>query len=296
MIPVKQIDPDFFIPNRFAGKSMLITGAARGIGQAVAFRAAREGANVVVADWLPQEGAETVEKIQQQGGKAAFVEADIRQTEDCDRMVMETIRSFGSLDYVVNNAGVMTAVYSGEPFDWETQQPLLPETIHEATDEYFEGVLAINIIGLFKSLRAELRQMVAQGKGGAIVNVGSVTGLRGFGSNPAYVSSKHGVTGLTKNAAIDYAIHGIRVNSVNMGTTVTPMLAMAKEWLEARHKAGKSNNPVSGYKTKNILELADPAHLSSVWEQASVILFLLSDEASDLTGLAYPTDGGFSSF
>jgi NAD(P)-dependent dehydrogenase (short-subunit alcohol dehydrogenase family) len=292
-----QTDPNYFIPDRFVGKNILITGAARGIGKATAMRAAREGANVFIMDWIKDLGEQTADEINALGvGKAIFMHGSVTETADCDRMVSEMVKAFGSLDYAVNNAGVMTAVHSGEKFDYEQQFNLLPQDIHLATDEYFDGVVKVNLYGTFKSLRAELRQFIAQGKGGAIVNVGSVTSLIGFGAQPAYVSSKHAVSGLTKNAAIDYAIHGIRVNSVNMGTTWTPMVAMAAEWLKARHEAGVQGNPVAGFKTKNMLQLGEQIRVSTVAEQAAIILFLLTDEASIITGTPVPTEGGYSNF
>ncbi len=297
MVKFHQTDPDYFVPNRFASKNILITGAARGIGKATALRAAREGANVCVFDWIHDMGEETVAAINAEGsGKAIFVHGSVTETADCDRMVAEMVQAFGSLDYAINNAGVMTAVHSGEPFDYEKQFNLLPQDIHLATDEYFDGVVKVNLYGTFKSLRAELRQMIDQGQGGAIVNVGSVTGLIGFGAQPAYVASKHAVSGITKNAAIDYAQYGIRINSVNMGTTYTPMVEMAAEWLKARHAADVPQNPVASFKTKNMLQLAEMIRVSTVWEQAAIILFLLTDEASIITGTPLPTEGGYSNF
>jgi NAD(P)-dependent dehydrogenase (short-subunit alcohol dehydrogenase family) len=289
-------DPNYFIPNRFKGKTILITGAARGMGRAAAIRAAREGANVVVMDWLPKEGAETTETIVKAGGKAILVLGDVRKTPDCDRMVAEAVKAFGRLDYAINNAGVMDGLYSGDPFDYEKQKALLPNPIHEASDEYFDNVLAVNTLGMFKSLRAELRQMVAQGKGGAIVNVGSIAALTGLAGNPAYVASKHAVTGLTRNAAIDYAPHGIRVNSVNMAATDTPMVDKAILFVQAKKKEGDGGN-MGGLKTQSILMAADSKRRpATVWEQVSVMLFLLSDDASALTGGCYATDGGWTAY
>jgi NAD(P)-dependent dehydrogenase (short-subunit alcohol dehydrogenase family) len=148
--------------------------------------------------------------------------------------------------------------------------------------------------GVFKSLRAELRQMVKQGKGGAIVNVGSVAALIGIGGNPAYGSSKHGVAGITKNAAIDYAPYGIRVNSVNPPATDTPMIKRVYEVSEASKKAGRGSVSKAAH-GGSIISANDPDHrISTPWEQVSTMLYLLSDEASDLTGGIFPTDGGSS--
>jgi NAD(P)-dependent dehydrogenase (short-subunit alcohol dehydrogenase family) len=293
---IKPVDPAYFIPNRFRGRTILITGAARGMGRAVAIRAAREGANVVVADILVTEGNETVAIITKEGGKAVFVECDIRKTDQCDRMVSEAVKAFGGLDAAINNAGVMDAVPPGHPLDFGAQKPLLPTPIDQATDDYWDITMAVNATGTFKSLRAELRQMLAQGKGGAIVNVGSIAGMTGLAGNPAYVASKHAVSGLTRNAAIDYAPYGIRVNSVNMAATDTPMVARATEFVKVRRAAGEGGG-MGGLKTESLLMSVDSKHRpSTVWEQAAVMLFLLSDEASNLTGAVYPTDGGWTAY
>lgn len=119
----------------------------------------------------------------------------------------------------------------GAPPDFASQKPLLPAMIQEGSDEYWNKVFASNATGIFYSMRAELQQMVAQGKGGAIVNIGSIAGLTGLPGNPAYVASKHAVTGITRNAAIDYAPYGIRINSVNMAQTDTPMVFRAYEFV-----------------------------------------------------------------
>lgn len=301
-LDVKPTDPAYFVPKRFAGKTILMTGAARGIGKATAIRAAREGANVVIADILEKEGKETLAMIQKEGGKAIFVQTDVRETKACDRMVAEAVKAFGSVDLVVNAAGVMDGYAPDSKFDLKAPRENLFAPIHEATDEYWDQVMAVNVTGIFKSMRPELRQMLKQGRGGSIVNIGSIAGLTGLAGNPAYVASKHGVTGLTRNAAIDYAPYAIRVNSVNMAATDTPMTdaAFAKVIEVMKEKAitdpefAKTPN-MGMMKTQSTLMYADSQHrMSTPWEQAAVILFLLSDDAANITGAAWATDGGWT--
>ncbi|MCJ1902961.1 MULTISPECIES: SDR family NAD(P)-dependent oxidoreductase [Paracoccus] len=168
-------------------------------------RLAREGANVVGVDWIADEGQAVIDAILSEGGKAAFVQGDISETAVCDAMVQAAVGHFGGLDCALNNAGVMDAIFPGDPIDYASQKDLVMARIDEASDDYWDVVMRVNATGTFRSLRAELRQMLAQGRGGSIVNVASVVGLRGFGGTPSYVASKHAVNGLTKNAAIDYA-------------------------------------------------------------------------------------------
>jgi NAD(P)-dependent dehydrogenase (short-subunit alcohol dehydrogenase family) len=304
---VEAVAADYRVPGRLAGRTLLVTGGSRGIGRATALRAAREGARVVVADCLVEPGHQVVAQIQAEQGSAICVEADVCNGADCDRMVHEAVSAFGGLDLVLNGAGVMDGVPPADDVDLERQRELIFAPIHAATDAYWERVLAVNTTGMFKSMRSQLRQMLAQGRGGSIVNIGSIAALTGLAGNPAYVASKHAVTGLTRNAAIDYAPYGIRVNSVNMAGTETPMtdaaykkvMRLEAEKAQAGTAAAQASQApnVAFAKSMSLLALCDSKHrMATPAEQAAVILFLLSDEASNITGAAWATDGGWTTY
>lgn len=301
VIPGRQniapVPENYFMPGRFAGKTALVTGCARGMGQMAAIRLAREGASVVGVDWLVEEGRAVVDGIVKSGGKAVFVPGDVSETAVCDAMVKAAVDSFGGLDCALNNAGVMDAIFPGDPIDYARQKDLVMSRIDQATDAYWDVVMRVNATGTFRSMRAELRQFLQQQRGGSIVNVASVAGLRGFGGTPSYVASKHAVNGLTKNAAIDYAPFGIRVNSVNMATTLTPMYERAKEILKQRAMSGYKETGIGMLKIDSLLQWSNQQRAgSTAAEQVAVMLFLLSPESSNLTGANYATDGGFTTF
>ena len=294
---VPPVDPDYFIPDRFKDRTIVVTGCARGMGAQAALRAAREGANVVGVDWLEKDGEAHMNAIAKAGGKVEFVYGDVGETETCERMVKVAVDRFGGIDHALNNAGVMDGIFPGDPIDYPKQKHLVFAQIHEATDEYWDACIRTNATGVFKSMRAELRQMVKQNRGGSIVNVGSVTGLIGFGGSPAYVASKHAVTGVTRSAAIDYAAYGIRVNSVNMANTDTPMVERAMQLVRMKMQEAGGGPSMSLIKTDSLLQAADSHKRDATpAEQVAVMLFLLSDEASNLTGGTYATDGGYTAY
>lgn len=294
IIPVKA---ETFFANRFRDKVLFVTGAASGsIGGATAIRAAREGAKVFCVDIKEDKLDETITTIHAFGGEAFACVADLRHAEAADMAVQECVKKYGAIHAVLNAAGVMDGNDPSKPQDFENTLHLLPAHIHKATDEYWHNVMNANINAMFYCLRAQLKQMIEQGEGGAIVNIGSIAGIIGLPGNPAYSTSKHAVTGLTRNAAIDYAPHGIRVNSVNMAQTDTPMVFRAYEFVKWAMEKGMGSG-MAGLKSQSLLSSAEPSGRGSTpWEQAAMILFLLSDDASNITGACYATDGGWTTY
>lgn len=294
---VVPIPDDYFVPGRFFGKTVIVTGCARGMGRGAAWRLAREGANVVGVDWLEEEGRATMEEIAAAGHATRFVPGDVAEDATCMRMVEVSVDAFGGLDAALNNAGVMDGVHSGALIDYNAQKDLVFASIHEATEDYWDAVFRTNVKGVFLSMRHELRQLMSQGRGGAILNVGSIAGLTGLAGNPAYVASKHAVNGLTRNAAVDYAPWGIRVNSVNMAATDTPMIARAGALVAAQNAAAGPGPGMGRLKTTSILAYADQNRRpATVAEQVSMMVYLLSPEAGNMTGATFSTDGGWTAF
>lgn len=198
--------------SELGGKVALITGASSGIGRATAESFAAKGASVVLAARREDELAALSNKIKDQGGKASFVTTDVSVAQDVGRMVTHTLETFGRLDYAVNNAGI-EGQFTG---------------VVDLPEEEWDRVLDINLKGAFLCLKYEARAMLAGGRGGAIVNVGSINSFLGFPSGSAYVASKHGLIGLTTSVSAELAPQGIRVNIVCPGIIVTPMHQRAR--------------------------------------------------------------------
>jgi NAD(P)-dependent dehydrogenase (short-subunit alcohol dehydrogenase family) len=248
------------------GQTALITGAAAGIGRATALAFAKEGAQVVVSDVNKSGGAETVALIEKDGGTAIFVQTDVSKPSKVSALIAKTVATYGKIDCAVNNAGIEGQI---NPFT-------------DQSDDNFDAIISVNLKGVFLCMRAEIEAMLKTG-GGAIVNLSSVAGLIGFAGLSPYVASKHGVIGLTKNAALEYGKSGIRANAVCPGGIDTRML----DSLAEQATAGAQSSA----------EMMDPLHpigrIGTAEEVAELILWLCSSRASFVTGAAIPVDGGF---
>ena len=251
--------------NKLAGKVVLVTGGSTGIGKASSIAFAREGAKVVVSDVNVEGGEKTVRFIREARGEALFVKADVLLADEVEALVNKAVATYGRLDYAFNNAGIAGAIGA---------------STHEYPEDSWERVIGINLKGVWLCMRYEIPQMLKQG-GGAIVNTASIWGLVGAPGAAAYVASKHGVVGLTRAAALEYAPQGIRINAVDPGTIRTPILepfvaAMPdfEAMMTARHPIGRIGLPE---------------------EVAEAVVWLCSDAASFVVGQNLPVDGGYTS-
>ncbi|MEO1200885.1 MAG: glucose 1-dehydrogenase [Pseudomonadota bacterium] len=249
------------------GKVALITGAARGIGLETTKLFLAEGASVLMTDVLDDIGEEACAALQKDGHPVSYMRCDVSKAADVAAAVQAAVDRYGSLDCAVNNAGIEGQIAFLKDYD----------------ADQFSRVVDINLRGVFNGLQAEIRQMLAQGTGGAIVNLSSLAGVVGFANLGPYVMSKHGVNGLTKTAAIEHSKDGIRTNSVCPGCIQTDMidalaagsgLASAEEALGPLHPLGRQGRPN---------------------EVAEAILWLCSDRASNVTGSIVTVDGGYTS-
>ncbi len=247
------------------GKAALVTGGASGIGRATAVAMAREGARVAVADRTQESAAATVALINAAGGQAVAIGGDVTKETDVAAMVARTVAAFGKIDCAFNNAGI-----SGRAVG-----PVGQKT-HEMSRESFDGMMAVNLTGVFLCMKHEIAQMLKQGTGGSIVNTSSIAGVVGLPTASHYVAAKHGVVGLTKTAAMEYARDKIRVNCVNPGYIKTPM---TDETMKTRYDELMTKVPMN--------------RLGIPEEIAEAVVWICSDKASFVTGASHIIDGGY---
>jgi len=245
----------------FEYKVALVTGAGSGIGQAAAVLYAEQGANVIVSDINEKGGQETVNIITKAGGNASFVKADVSVAEECRRLMEEAIRIYSRLDIAFNNAGI-----GGEM-----------NPVAEMSIEGWQKVINVNLNSVFYCMKYEIPHMLTLGKG-AIVNMSSILGQVAFANSAAYVAAKHGVVGVTQNAAIEYAGHGIRVNAIGPAFINTPLLSMLDDQMKSA-----------------ITKLHPIGRMGESREVAELATWLSSDKASFITGSYYAIDGGYLS-
>ena len=244
------------------GQVALVTGGSGGIGRATALEFAHQGARVVVSDVLVEAGRETVRLIGAAGGQATFIKTDVTRAAEVQALVGQIVETYGRLDCAFNNAGIEGGMAK----------------TGEYAEERWEQVIRINLKGVWLCMKYEIQHMLAHG-GGAIVNTASVAGLVGFRYGPAYVASKHGVNGLTKTAALEYAKAGIRVNAVCPGVIRTPMF-----------ERGLQKNPRLEERFAGVHPVG---RIGQPEEIARAVVWLCSPAASFVTGTQLPVDGGF---
>jgi NAD(P)-dependent dehydrogenase (short-subunit alcohol dehydrogenase family) len=255
-----------FLPLPLAGKVALVTGGSSGIGRASALTFAREGAKVMVADVVVGGGEETVGMIKKAGGEASFVKVDVSKAAEVEAMVKKAVATYGGLECAFNNAGIAGEV----------------GPTAECTEENWERILAINLKGVWLCMKYEIAQMLKQG-GGSIVNTASQLGLVGCEEQPAYVASKHGVVGLTKTAALEYAKSGIRVNAVCPGPTDTPII---ERILSQQPQIAKQI-------MERVMAREPMGRIGRAEELGEAVVWLSSEAASFVTGHTMVVDGGY---
>ncbi len=247
------------MPGQLDGRTALVTGAASGIGRAVALAYAQAGARVVVSDISEDGGRETVSQIASAGGAAVFVRADTSSPQDNERLVARAVEHFGALHVACNNAGI-----GGEA-----------HLVGEMPPEEWNRVVSINLSGVFYGMRYQIPQMLRAG-GGVIVNMASILGQVASSEHAPYVAAKHGVVGLTRAAALEYAKRNVRVNAVGPAYIDTPLLENLSDDVRSA-----------------LVGLHPIGRLGRGSEVAELVLWLSSEKASFVTGSYYPVDGGY---
>ncbi len=240
--------------HKFEGRVALVTGGSSGIGRGTALAFAREGARVVVADVNDKGGAETVCMIKEIGGEGVFIKTNVSQANEVEELIKRTVEAYNRLDFAFNNAGVA-----------------IGGTVADLTETDWDSVISVNLKGVWLCMKYEILQML-KGEGGCIVNTASVLGLKGASGLTAYVASKHGVVGLTKTAALEYAEEGIRINAVCPGWIKTGMTEnISEDQMVAQTPISRAGKPE---------------------DVAGCVVWLCSDAASFVTGHAMVVDGG----
>jgi NAD(P)-dependent dehydrogenase (short-subunit alcohol dehydrogenase family) len=251
---------------RLAGKSGVVTGTSRGLGREILLAAAAEGARVVAVSRNAEAGEAAVEEVRAAGGDAVFLQGDVRNEQDVVAAIERCVAEYGALDFLVNNAGIL-----GEG------------RLHETTNELWDDLVATHLTGTFWGCKHAIAAMRESGRGGAIVNIGSILSFTGDGYLAAYTAMKSGVLGLTKAIAIDYALDGIRCNCVCPGDMETPMI---EQYIDG------TDDPVAA---RSEMEAAYPGkRIAHPREVAAAVVYLVSDEAAFVNGAPLLVDGGLT--
>ena len=245
-------------------KVIIVTGGSTGIGRAAAIRCAQEGASIVVADVNTVQGPQTSDLISKDGGRAIFVETDVSQSSQVKAMIKTAVDTYGQLNGAFNNAGV-----EGDFTN-----------IVKMTEAAYDRTVSVDLKGVWLCVKYEIEQFLSQGTGGSIVSTASIAGLVGTRGGSAYCAAKHGVVGLTKCAALEFARKNIRVNAVCPGAIKTPMIDRLMDDTGLDEQNFKAQEPMD--------------RLGTPGEIAEAAVWLLSDQASFVTGIAMPVDGGYT--
>ncbi len=243
-------------------KVAVITGASSGIGKSISLLFAEHGAEIVVADIDESKGREVVQDIEKAGGNSFFLKCDTSQSKDCEQLIERTLEKYGRLDIAINNAGI-----AGDS-----------APIGDYSIEAWDKTIAINLSGVFYGMKHQINAML-KNEGGTIINMASILGKVGFATSSGYVAAKHGIIGLTKNAALEYAKKGIKVNAIGPGFIGTPLV----------------ENNLNDEEVEQLIQLHPQGRLGKPEEVAELALWLASEKSSFVNGAYYPIDGGYLS-
>jgi meso-butanediol dehydrogenase/(S,S)-butanediol dehydrogenase/diacetyl reductase len=257
------------------GKSVIVTGGGRGIGEGIAVKLAAEGANVCIADINVANAEEAVGKIETAGGSALAAQCDVVNRDNVKQVVDLTVKKFGRLDGIVNNAGIV-----------------LVKTVLETTDDDLMNVLKVNTLGVLVCMQEAAKQMIAQGGGGSIVNLSSIGGKQGYKMFAGYCASKFGVVGLTQSAAKEWGEHQIRVNAICPGIVHTPMWDLIDRIMFERGDTQRIGQALQSWVDGSRPDSIILGRLSVAEDLAGAAAFLVSDDSAYMTGQSLVVDGG----